>query len=224
VLHSFPTGGPLVSPNPLLAASDGFLYGTTRLGGANGQGSIYRISTGGAYQLLHSFASDKGRPVGTLAQSSDGWLYGVTEDSGTFDGGHLFRFRAGASTEVYVLHHFGDGLLGRNPAAGVAVDPAGEIFGTTQAGGFGAGFGTVYRVELRPILSIRWAGPNLEVSWPWNGEDYDLHTTHNLAAPWNLYGSGFGNVVDRVIATVPPGPGDRFFRLEKAQVQPNGGQ
>ena len=224
VLHSFPAGGPLVSPNPLLAAGDGYLYGTTRLGGANGQGSIYRISTAGAYQLLHSFASDKGRPVGALAQGPDGWVYGVTEDSGTFEGGHLFRFKTGASTAVHVLHNFGAGPLGRNPAAGVAVDAAGEIFGTTQFGGFGAGFGTVYRVELRPILSVRRAGTNLELSWPWNGEDYELHTTHNLAAPWNLYGSGFGHDADRVTATVLPGPGDRFFRLEKAQVQPGGGQ
>ncbi len=225
VLFSFVAPlGMLVSPNPLMEATDGYLYGATRLGGGNGQGSIYRMSKGGSNEFLHAFTSDRGRPVGQLVEGPGGWLYGVTEDSGDFEGGHLFRFRLGSVSTVHVLYHFGNGISGRNPGGGLVVNSSNEIVGTTREGGFSSGFGTIFKVELRPVLGIRSVGDNFELSWPWNGENYNLQTTPNLAGPWSNPGVSSTNVGERVIATVPPGLGAGFYRLEKAQVQPAAGQ
>ena len=217
-IHSFVApAGVSVSPNPLLEGSDGILYGTTRLGGDNGQGSIYRISKAGTYELLHSFASDKGRPAGRLAAGPNGWLYGVTEDSGTFDGGLLFRFKAGPTPTVYVLYNFGNGTLGRNPAAGVVTSLDGEAYGTTAFGGFSSGFGTIYRVDLRPILAIQRAGTaSVELSWPWNGENYNLLVSTGLELPFGPLSVNTTNIADRVTATVPLQPGNRFYLLRKS--------
>ena len=218
VLHSFTAPSLiLVSPNPLLEASDGYMYGTTRLGGTNSQGSIYRMSKGGSNQVLYSFEDTHGgRPIAKLAEGPGGWLYGVTADSGDFEGGYLFRFKAGAPpTAVHILYHFGNGSLGRNPAAGVVVGPASEIYGTTQFGGFSSGFGAIFRVDLKPILAIRRAGAGIELSWPWNGENYELLVTPGFQFPFNSSGVSTTNISERVIATVPLESGNRFYLLRK---------
>ncbi len=64
----------------LLVASDGFLYGTTRRGGAFDAGTIYRVGPGGGYVTLYAFTgngADGGYPQAALTQGSDGRLYGV---------------------------------------------------------------------------------------------------------------------------------------------------
>jgi uncharacterized repeat protein (TIGR03803 family) len=40
----------------IIQASDGNFYGTTYLGGADGDGVVFKITPGGTYTLLHSFA------------------------------------------------------------------------------------------------------------------------------------------------------------------------
>jgi uncharacterized repeat protein (TIGR03803 family) len=218
VLYSFiaPSGN-LVFPNALREASDGYLYGTTYRGGGDSEGIIYRMPKTGGYDFITAFASGKGNPVGALAEGPGAWLYGVTQESGNFQGGHLFRFRIGGASAIYILHHFGEGNLGRDPGTGVVLDLAGAIYGTTQYGGFGGGFGTIFRVDVRPILSIRPAGSLLEISWPRNGDTYNLQVTHNLALPFGPFNVGVTNVGERVTATFPKESGDRFYRLQQAQ-------
>jgi uncharacterized repeat protein (TIGR03803 family) len=67
-----PSGG-------FILGNDGYFYGTTRSGGAFGAGTIYRISTFGGLQLLHSFngGSEGGGPVGPLATDGNA-IYGTT--------------------------------------------------------------------------------------------------------------------------------------------------
>ena len=89
-LYSF-TGG-YNGNNPiagLVPASDGNLYGTTREGGTNGYGAIFRVSTSGAVTPLYSFTNgpDGAHPYSGLMRASDGNLYGTTEDGGTNDEG-----------------------------------------------------------------------------------------------------------------------------------------
>jgi uncharacterized repeat protein (TIGR03803 family) len=221
VLYSFVAPiGSVVSPNPLREASDGYLYGTTYRGGGDGQGSIYRISKEGAYEFLHGFATGKGNPVGALAEGPEGWLYGVTQESGNFEGGHVFRFKLGASSAIYILQHLGEGGLGRDPGTGVVPGPAGEIYGTTQYGGFGAGYGTLFRLDVRPVLAIRRTGTDAEISWPWNGENYDLFVSSALRSPFGSSGIVTTNTGERIIATVPLGTEDRFYLLGKTPPRP----
>jgi uncharacterized repeat protein (TIGR03803 family) len=219
VLYSFVGPiGTLLAPNPIREASDGYLYGTTYRGGGNNRGSIYRISMAGAFEFLHAFAVGGGGPIGQLAEGPNGWLYGVTQDSGNFDGGHLFRFKLGPASPIYILHHFGEGNLGRNPAAAPVIGAAGEIYGTTPYGGFGEGFGTIFRVDVAPILAVRRAGAgSLELSWPWNGETYHIEATPDLASFWSYYAPGPANIGERVIATVPLATDAQYFRLASDQ-------
>ena len=75
-------------------------------------------------------------------------------------------------------------------------------------------FGTIFRVDVRPILSARRNDGNLEISWPHNGDNYNLEFTPSLALPWAYYSGGFTNTGERVTATVPLQT-DRLFRLQK---------
>ena len=78
------------APNDeLVQASDGNFYGTTVGGGANGYGTVFAITSDGAYSVIYSFCSvggtsctDGAYPYAGLIQTSDGKLYGVTTQGG----------------------------------------------------------------------------------------------------------------------------------------------
>lgn len=116
VLHDFgsaPDGRePTTSPTLL----DGKLVGMTLYGGANDQGSIYRLDLeSGEYQVIHSFAEGRGtRPFGTVTPVG-GWLYGMTSDHlSESEHGNIFRIRADG-TDYQVVHEFKGGSLGGIP-------------------------------------------------------------------------------------------------------------
>ena len=85
VLYSFKT-----SDNPssgVVLDPEGNLYGTTSLGGDTGQGSVYEVTSQGAYILLHSFSnppafSDGLSPTVGLVRDPAGNLYGTTSGGG----------------------------------------------------------------------------------------------------------------------------------------------
>ena len=87
----------------MVLAPDGNVYGTTNLGGANGDGTLWRIVTanadgaGGGFESLHSFKSavDGKQPL-NLSLGSDGFLYGITFNGGTAgDFGTVFKVDTG---------------------------------------------------------------------------------------------------------------------------------
>jgi uncharacterized repeat protein (TIGR03803 family) len=86
----------------LLAIGDGGeIYGTTRLGGAANQGTVFSLtppaSPGGAWTetVLHDFkgGGDGAFPVAGLAIGKNGVLYGTTEGGGTSNAGTVFAFK-----------------------------------------------------------------------------------------------------------------------------------
>jgi uncharacterized repeat protein (TIGR03803 family) len=85
VLHSFVAGTDGSDPNaPLILNTDGYLYGTTASGGSHNDGTVFRISTTGQFQLEYSFTggADGSGPSGSLVHDSKGAIYGAT-GSGT---------------------------------------------------------------------------------------------------------------------------------------------
>ncbi len=70
----YPVGG-------LLAPGDGWLYGVTANGGANDEGTLYRLQpNGSSFSVLKSFpaaGNDGHNPLGGLALGADGMLYGT---------------------------------------------------------------------------------------------------------------------------------------------------
>src|ERR1700733_1549591 len=71
----------------LVQASNGDLYGTTFYGGANGFGTVFKITPSGALTTLYSFCSQSGcadgaNPYYTLVQAPNGYIYGTPDDNG----------------------------------------------------------------------------------------------------------------------------------------------
>jgi uncharacterized repeat protein (TIGR03803 family) len=84
----------------LVQGTDGNFYGTTEYGGAyanqygEGQGTVFKITPGGALTTLYSFTggSDGAYPNARLVQGTDGNFYGTTSSGGANDKGTIFRF------------------------------------------------------------------------------------------------------------------------------------
>ena len=140
----------------LVQGSDGNLYGTTELGGANGEGTVFRISPGGDYTNLYSFGNttDGHLPQAGLVQGSDSNFYGMTYQGGTSSnwsaggGGTVFRISpSGTYTQLYSFGSYPkDGIL---PVGRLVQGSDSNFYGTTGVGGAGVsgGFGTVFRIS-----------------------------------------------------------------------------
>jgi uncharacterized repeat protein (TIGR03803 family) len=93
-------GGPATDGlNPragLTQGSDGYLYGTTYLGGANGVGTLFKIGPNGGLIYLHgfdAFIGDGLYPADAPVEGYDGNYYGVTYQGGTNSGfGMVYKF------------------------------------------------------------------------------------------------------------------------------------
>lgn len=107
-----PAGDPSKMP-ALTQGADGALYGGTLEGAANGYGALFKITTGGALTVLHTFAQwpDPGGQMlaSPVVQGSDGNLYGVAQ-GGQYNvggtGGGVF-FRVTPAGVYSVLYAFG---------------------------------------------------------------------------------------------------------------------
>ena len=148
VLYSFTGGSDATAPSTaLIQASDGNFYGTTPKGGANGLGTVFKVTPAGVETVLYSFAggSDGSAPLAALIQASDGNLYGTTASGGTSNQGTVFKVTlAGAET---VLYSFAGGNDGGLPAAALIQASDGNLYGTTASGG-ASGQGTTYKLTL----------------------------------------------------------------------------
>ena len=127
----------------------GNLYGTTRYGGPEDKGTVFELMprAGGGWteQTLYSFGggTDGAGPVAGLILDRAGNLYGTTSGGGDlacgapYGCGTVFRLmpQAGGRWTEQVLHSFGGGTDGEEPAAGLIFDPAGNLYGTTSYGG-----------------------------------------------------------------------------------------
>jgi uncharacterized repeat protein (TIGR03803 family) len=142
----------------LIQGSDGNFYGTTLLGGANGAGTVFKITPAGVETVLYSFEGDAcgasnnevpslivaSNPAVSLIEGSDGNFYGTTSGSETSCGnGTVFKVTpAGVETLLYA---FDNATSAANPRASLIQGSDGNFYGTTYFGGAGAG-GTVFMV------------------------------------------------------------------------------
>ncbi len=95
--------------------------------------------------VMHSFGGNGGQnPLGSLISDSAGNFYGTTAMAGTYGQGTVFQVSA-TGTET-VLHSFGNGNDGQNPQGSLVFDSAGNLYGTTSAGGI-SGNGTVFQLS-----------------------------------------------------------------------------
>jgi len=178
VLHNFNENGSdgWGPQSGLIFDAAGNLYGTTTSGGTYNHGTVFELSPmpGGGWTetVLYSFgnSTDGAYPyyAGVIFDAA-GNLYGTTYSGGTYncpgDGGCGTVFKltptvGGGWTET-VLYNFGNGTDGYAPYAGLILDAAGNLFGTTTYGGTNRcaeaqyqGCGTVF--ELSPTAGGGW--------------------------------------------------------------------
>jgi uncharacterized repeat protein (TIGR03803 family) len=126
----------------------GNLYGATAGGGSAGLGTIFRLDSAGHETTLYSFKGashgDGATPNAGLVIDSAGNLYGTTTSGGVTPCSSGYTglapapgcgtvFKLTPSGNETVLHNFtGTNGDGANPAAGLIMDSAGNLYGTTE--------------------------------------------------------------------------------------------
>jgi uncharacterized repeat protein (TIGR03803 family) len=138
VLHAFSGSGAMPAwfpRGPLAVGPDGMLYGTTRFGGSEEAGTIYRLNPAtGAFAIVHPMTVAEGSgPVGPLLLDSDGAFYGSASGGGDSSGaGTVFRFDP-ATSQLLVLYSLALATDGSSPGP-LAKGPDGHLYGTTDYG------------------------------------------------------------------------------------------
>ena len=133
----------------LVEATDGNFYGTTSSGGANGYGTVFKVTPGGTLTTLHSFNVGEGYSVAALVEATDGNFYGTTANGGTSNncvGGCGTIFRITPTGTLSTLHSF-DGSDGELPVGALAQAIDGNFYGTAKFGGAGSD-GTVFSISV----------------------------------------------------------------------------
>jgi uncharacterized repeat protein (TIGR03803 family) len=134
--------------NPLagfVQATNGDLYGTAGYGGIAGDGepyvgdgTVFKITTGGALTTLYSFCAlsgcTDGKFPGTgVVQATNGDLYGTTLYGGGNGQGTVFNLTpGGALTTLYSFCAQSGCTDGAGPIAGLVQATNGEFYGTTS--------------------------------------------------------------------------------------------
>ncbi len=196
VLHDFSGGNDGSGPaGSLVEDSAGNLYGTTGGGGGTGChgvgcGTVFRIAPDGTETIVHAFqgGADGAGPMAGLIIDSSGNLYGATMFGGNpnclYNDKHqgcgaVFKITPdGAET---ILYAFAGGKDGSEPHASLAMDQAGDLFGTTTVGG-GAG-----KTGSKRCRQTAGCGTVFEISA--NGTETVLHAFRGGKDGYSPYGN-----------------------------------
>jgi uncharacterized repeat protein (TIGR03803 family) len=118
-----------------MIASNGKIYGTTPLGGANEVGVLfeYDLATS-TYAVKHNFETATGAKPYTILTELDGQLWGTTTLGGTANKGVIFQYDP--STGVYTKKYDFD-ANGRNPGGNMLHASNGKLYIQTTGGGGG---------------------------------------------------------------------------------------
>jgi uncharacterized repeat protein (TIGR03803 family) len=131
-------------------------YGTTYYGGANGYGTVFKITPTGKLTTLYSFCSqinctDGAYPYAVLVQATNGNFYGTTLNGGNGGekgtGGTVFEVTPAG--KLTTLHNFCSQINctdGQLPSAGLVQAANGNFYGTTSRGGANSQTGTVFKI------------------------------------------------------------------------------
>jgi uncharacterized repeat protein (TIGR03803 family) len=153
VVHNFSGGTDGANPEGgLIRNAQGNFFGTTTAGGAAGTGTVFAVTAAGKEIVLYSFAggTDGANPQAGLALDASGNLYGTTSAGGATGNGTVFKLSQptkGSKWVETILYSFGTGSDGTVPVAAVRFDKAGNLYGTTSAGG-SYGYGTIFELTL----------------------------------------------------------------------------
>jgi uncharacterized repeat protein (TIGR03803 family) len=200
-LHSF-DGTDGDSPYAgLVQGTDGNLYGTTQIGGADtkdcgvlGCGTAFKISPTGTLTTLHSFDGTDGQdPVGALVQATNGNFYGTTEYGGANHYyGTVFKITpSGTLTTLYSFCSQNNCIDGAYPYAGLVQATNGNFYGTTVGGGAN-NLGTVFKITPGGTLTTLHSFDGGDGESPYGG--LVQATDGNFYGTTEGGGDGFGTI------------------------------
>jgi len=194
-------------PQADLTVANGFIYGTTSIGGLYTQGSfpigsgvIFRLAADGSdFTVLHYFSAAKtkvngfypnpdGTGPGCRLLLSGHTLFGTASGGGAAGTGCIFGLNTNG--QDFVTYHsfetaYTNNFTGLTNQDGYAPDAGlvlydGKFYGTAAAGGR-FGFGTIFSITLpQPVLSIAASGTNAVLSWPTNYVGFSLQSKADL--------------------------------------------
>jgi uncharacterized repeat protein (TIGR03803 family) len=150
-LYWFTGGADGGTPNGLALGGNGLLYGTTQSGGAYNNGTVFRVTTNGAFQTLVSFNLTNGsNPQAALALGADGNFYGTTEDGGTNAGGTVFKMTPdGELTTLAAFTNEAD----YNPYTALVQGTNGTFYGAAE-NTYTVGDGNIFEMTTNGSLDV----------------------------------------------------------------------
>jgi uncharacterized repeat protein (TIGR03803 family) len=206
-LHSF-NGTDGASPEAApVQATNGSLYGTTPGGGANGGGTVFRITPSGTLTTLYSFCSQSGCTDGSgpfpgLVQATNGDLYGTTNGGGAncapYGCGTVFKITpSGTLATLYSFCYQSNCTDGADPDGALVQATNGNLYGTTTFGG-ASNVGTVFEITpggtlttLHSFDATDGAEPFAGLVQATNGDFYGMTSTGGATcSPPYLFGCG----------------------------------
>lgn len=211
VLHAF-KGYPTDGYHPigiLVQGTDGNFYGTTYQGGANNQGTVFKISSSGAYTLLYSFNHSVGKPTDPdlpqagLTVGTDGNFYGVGSSGGSKNYGAIFKITpAGSESAVYSFDSQPGGVDGISPTTPLVLHTNGKFYGNTNGNSLGGSVFYSLDMKFKPLVDlVTWmakVGKTVEIL----GQGF----TGTTGVSFNGVPASFNNASDTYMtATVPAG-------------------
>ncbi|MBG9378660.1 T9SS type A sorting domain-containing protein [Panacibacter sp. DH6] len=153
----------------LVQANDGNFYGITYGGGANGLGTIFKITPTGTFTTLKSFNSttDGNRSYNSLTPGTDGNLYGITYYGGTYGYGTIFKITtAGVYTVIKSLNGPVDGGYSQSD---LVQGKDGLLYGTCSSYGT-YGNGTIFKVTTTGTFTVlRHLASGKDGGYPYGG-------------------------------------------------------
>jgi uncharacterized repeat protein (TIGR03803 family) len=186
----------------------GNIYGTTIEGGNSYLGTVFQLTHlqyGWNESLLYQFNNGTSgeNPDGRLLIDDAGNLYGTTSYGGVGGCGTVFELTpAGGGWNFSILYNISGGSGSCGPTAGLIMDAAGNLYGTTSRTG-AYGHGAVFKLTL---IDGAWTYTSLhdftggnDGSWP--GElimdaNGNLYGTAYFGAGQQCHGSGCGVVFE----------------------------
>jgi uncharacterized repeat protein (TIGR03803 family) len=159
VLYTFTGGADGANPAAgLIRDAAGDFYGTTENGGTYQYGAVFKLDPAGNETALYTFTGgiDGASPAASLIRDAAGNLYGTAAGGGNPTGecpyGCGVVFKLDPAGNETVLRSFTGGTDGGFPYAGLILDAAGNLYGTTNQGGTpngcgGNGCGVVFKLD-----------------------------------------------------------------------------
>ena len=153
ILHNFTNqsdGG--IPQGPLLLGADGNLYGVTAIGGANFDGTVFKITTSGTPTLTTFFAlngTGGSGPDGGLIEDSSGNFYGTADTGGAVQG-TVFKLTSSGTLSFATSATTTDGI---GPVAGLILGNDGNYYGTASSGG-STHDGTVFMITPAGVETL----------------------------------------------------------------------